>query len=690
MGEDGATLPIQIVPVSAHDQELIGKIIVLGNQYRRTLGFLPSAAFRQAALSGTLIAALVDKNVIGYTLYALPRQVVRLTHLCVSEEMRGHGLARLMVEEISRRHADRLGIVLRCRKDYDVNKVWPHLGFELMREVPGRSKQRLPLCVWRRDHGHPDLFSTAESLGLLRVALDLNVFLDLELDNDRGSGSAESRALTDDWLADQVELVVTTELLREVKRLTREPERSRQILAAQRYRVLPSHAGAVEATAQRIINHVARTQHIDLSADPGDQSDVRHVAEAALAGVTVLATRDEALLGWSAEATDVCGVRVMRPADVVLHVDELLRAQAYRPIEFQDTEYRLTPVRSGSDAGLAAFVNDSKGERRADYMARVRGLIAEGRRWERTLLCDPKNEPIAFYVAGVRDRELVAPILRTKSGRLEDTVVRQLIAILRNQARHDRVSVVRISDLGLSKSSEQALGEDGFIRHKGNWIGFVISACADSAVIDDLTAQTAQTVDLVMPGLRPHLSPVIAAELERTLWPAKITDSDLPSYLIPIRSGWSAELFGVPQTLTPRPNRLGMSREHVYYRSPRPRVEQAPARLLWYVTGSHAGGLAAIIGCSRLEDVVCDKPMTLHHAFRHLGVWQREQIDRAAHHGQALALRFADTELFPRMISLRRLRQLAAQDRQRLSLRSPQKISAQLFAAIYQEGHPDE
>lgn len=688
MGEYEAAPSIQIVPVSAQSQKLIEKIIALGDQYRRTLGFLPAAAFYQAALSGTLLAALADDNVAGYALYALPRQVVRLTQLCVSGDMRGHGVARLLVEEISKRHEDRLAVVLKCRKDFDINEVWPHLGFELMREVPGRSKQRLPLCVWRRDHGHPDLFSTAESLGMLRIALDLNVFLDLEL--DRGRGSAESRSLTDDWLADQVELVVTSELLREIRRLTREPERSRQITAAQRYRVLPSHAGAVAATAQRIINYVSRTQHIDLSADPGDQSDVRHVAEAALAGVTVLATRDEALLRWSGEATDVCGVRVMRPADVVLHVDELSRAQAYRPIEFQDTEYRLAPVRSGSDATLVAFVNDSKGERRSDYIARVRSLIAEGRRWERNLLCDPKNENIAFYVVGKRDRELVVPILRTKPGRLEETVIRQLVAILKTQARREKVSVVRVSDSGLSKTSERALDEDGFIRYGENWIGFVIPACADSVTIDEITVQAAQTVDLVMPSLRPHLSPVIAAELERTLWPAKIIDSDLPSYLIPIRSGWSAELFGVPQTLTPRSNRLGLSREHVYYRSPRPRVEQAPARLVWYVTGSHAGGLAAIIGCSRLEEVIRDKPMALHRAFRHLGVWQREQIDKAAHGGQALALRFADTEIFPHMISLRRLRQLGAQGRQRLSLRSPQKISPQLFAAIYQEGHPDE
>lgn len=55
---------------------------------------------------------------------------------------------------------------------------------------------------------------------------------------------------------------------------------------------------------------------------------------------------------------------------------------------------------------------------------------------------------------------------------------------------------------------------------------------------------------------------------------------------------------------------------------------------------------------------------------------------------QAQALRFAATEIFNCQITLRRLRQLASRHGQTLTLRSPQKITADLFAAIYQEGHP--
>jgi len=483
--------------------------------------------------------------------------------------------------------------------------------------------------------------------------------------------------------------VLTSELSRELDRIESEPEKARQGKAAKRYRTLPSHGGAVDATAQRITSHVARTRNIDLSIQPNDVSDVRHLAEASLSGVTVLATRDEAFLQWSADAIDVSGVRVLRPADVILHVDELSRAQAYRPAEFLDTGYYLSPVRSRSDSQIIGFLNESDGERKSDYMTRVHNLAAQGRRWSRTLLCNPKGEPIAFYVTGIQNGQMSIPILRAKNTNIENTVIRQIIALFRRQALTDKASIVRVNDPALSRSCERALSENGFLKVDESWVAFVVQVCADSASVDKLVAQAAQKVGLTIPKLCPNLSSVVAADLERTLWPAKIIDSELPSYLIPIKTGWASELFGVPQTLMPRPSRLGMSCEHVYYRSPKPRIERAPARLIWYVTQSNRG-LGAVIGCSRLEEVVCDKPTVLYQAFRHLGVWRREQLEAAASSDRALALRFADTELFDGHVSLDRLRVLAAREQQRLSLRSPQMISAQLFAAIYQEGHSDK
>jgi GNAT superfamily N-acetyltransferase len=678
-------LKVELVHVGRQDEQFLSQIVSLGDMSRRTLGFLPQVAFLQAADSGTLLAAIRDGQVAGYALYSLPRQVVRLTHLCVSENVRGQGIARRLVEAISERHADRFGITLKCRKDYPANELWPVLGFAPQGEVRGRSRQRLPLTVWWRDHGHPNLFSAAEPMGLLRVAVDVNVFLDLESGSVR-HGVIASRALAGDWLADQLELVMTGELMRELARMPDGREKTRQHQAASKYTRLAVDGRAAETLTRHICEHVLKTQALDLSADPGDQSDVRHIAEASLAGVTVLATKDDKLLQWATGALGVTGVRAMHPSDVILHVDELSRAQAYQPVQLQDTRYRLAPVRSGTEGELLTFLHSAEGERKGQYLELIREIAAGGPLWTRTVLRDPDDKPIAFYATGEVGEELVIPILRVTGARLEQTITRQILFQIRDQARRAGRSIIRITEPGLASETQRILREEGFLRIDDQWVALVIQACGTASAINTLVATAGQHAGLRLPALQPGLSAVIAADLERTMWPVKITDSLLPTYVVPIKPAWSADLFGIPHALMPRPNMIGLSREHVYYRSPAPRAT-APARLLWYVTDARRGGVAAVIGCSRLDEAVTGKPAVLFQRFRHLGVWQLAQVTQAAKSGQAQALKFADTEIFKHQITLQRLRKLATGHGQTLALRSPQKITATLFTAIYQEGH---
>jgi ribosomal protein S18 acetylase RimI-like enzyme/predicted nucleic acid-binding protein len=676
-----------IVIVGRGDGGLLAEAIVLGNEDKRTLGFLPHQAYEQACVNGTLIAAVENGHVLAYALYSLPRQVVRLTHLCVSSEARGRGLARLLIETISQRHADRFGITLKCRNDFAASAMWPRLGFKRQGEIPGRSRKRLPLTIWWRDHGHPALFSAAESLGLLRVMLDLNVFIDLESSYERPE-YLESGPLAGDWLADQVDLVISDELLVEIGRHPDQAEKERQLRAAGRYLTVRADDRALDAAASRITDLVLKADGADLSVSTNDVSDVRHLATAWLSGITVIATRDEKFIDWSVRIAETTGVRVMRPSDVVLQLDELSRAQEYRPAQLEDTQYALTQVRPRPEAELLQFLHDNKGERKSDYLAMIRQLLAEGPRWNRRILRDPHGEAIAFFVTGIDDAQFSVPVLRVKAQRHEETVTRQMLFHIRKQACALGKSIMRITDPVLADSMVRAVREDGFVYHKAGWVGFAIQACGNAPAVDDQLTRAAALAGLQVPALRPGLSAPIAADLERTLWPAKITDSELPTFIVPIRPQWSAELFGVPQILMPRPNMLGISREHVYYRSPRPRVVEAPARLMWYASGAGKDhGVGTVIACSRLEEVISAKPASLHQRFRHLGVWQQDQIAGVARDGTALALRFADTELLPHRVSHRRLEQLAASQNCRPpSLQSAVKISSQLFTAIYQEG----
>ena len=372
-GEGASRSPGDLVIVKPTDRELINQAIALGDLNKRTLGLLVYKAYDQAADAGTLLVYVEDGQVLAYVLYSLPRQIVRITHLCVRTEARGRGLAIRLIGAISERHEDRFGITLKCRNDFDENAVWPRLGFEKQGEVRGRSKQGHLLSIWWRDHGHPALFSAAESLGLVRVMLDLNVFVDLESSYQRIE-YRESGALTSDWLADQVDLVVSRELEVEIARHPDQMERERQQQAAHKYLTVRTQARALDTAASQITHLVVESNGTDLSADPADVSDVRHLAAAWLTGTTVIATRDQRFIDWSAAVADTTGVRVMRPSDVVLQLDELARAQEYRPAQLEDTRY----VRARQDAEVLPFMHGSKGERQSSYLAMIRGLLADG------------------------------------------------------------------------------------------------------------------------------------------------------------------------------------------------------------------------------------------------------------------------------------------------------------------------
>ncbi len=295
-GGDGGRL-FQVQVLASSEGRLLDQVIALGNNASQTLGFLPASVFRQAAHDQRLLVALQDERVIGYTFFGLPRQEVRLAHLCVDPAFRRQGVARRLVQELSERYHDRIGIILKCREDYAAHKMWPRLGFQRVKEVRGRAKTPSTLVVWFRDHGHPTLVSVAETNALLRVALDLNVFVDLHGAQSRPEAQ-ESKALTADWLSGQLELRIMPELLREIDLLSRSnpTERKRQLLAAGSYQPLPVDASTAEKKAQQLTDYVREHQGIDLSSTAADRSDIQHLAEAATAGLHYFVTRDEGLI----------------------------------------------------------------------------------------------------------------------------------------------------------------------------------------------------------------------------------------------------------------------------------------------------------------------------------------------------------------------------------------------------------
>ncbi|MGW8975644.1 GNAT family N-acetyltransferase [Streptomyces platensis] len=682
-------MAIKVLPVTGEQSELLRAVIALGDRYTKFLGLLTPPAYRKHADDGGLLVAVEDEEVVGYALFGLPKRNlhVRLAHLCVAEEYRGKGVARLLVEAIRYRHTHRLGIRAKCRRDYGLGAMWTGLGFIPKGESLGRGQDKETLDTWWLDLGHEDLFTEAQSDALLVAVVDHSVFAGL-----RGVGEEraikEAQALEAGWLADLVEFAFTPQLLHDVHQIEGREERQHQRAGLAGLRSLSPPTTVVSTRYEELVAAV-RKELPDVPVEDQLRGRLRYVAETSCAGLQVLVTRDPELGRLADVAWDVARVKVASPAAVTMHVDELRQAQLYRPADLMGTAFSAEEVAPGGEGELVAFFDQAGGDSGPAFAERLKGLSHDGVLWRRELLRDGAGRPVALYVWALDGRTLNVPVLRTATHPLEGTLARQLLFLLKRLGRERSAQAIHISDPYVSAAVLDAAGADGFTEDEGGFTALLVDVCGPAAVVSEAAGEIAGRMGRTAPRLGPGASAEIASVAERVLWPAKLIDTALPSFIAPVKPRWSTELFNVPAMLVPRDDVLGISREHVYYRSSGHRKESVPARILWYVSDgvSRQQGKMAI-GCSRLDEVLIDAPDTLFSRFEHLGVYGRAEVRAAADtSGKVMALRFSDTEIFPVQVTHGRLIALAKGLGLRLSLMSLSKISNALFQAVYEEGH---
>jgi GNAT superfamily N-acetyltransferase/predicted nucleic acid-binding protein len=667
------------------DLGLLGKVIDLGDANRKTLGFLPRAGFAAAADRGNLLVALTeDGAVAAYCLYDLPRDLIRLVHLCVDEQFRGNGLSRLLIDAVSRRHPDRLGIRLKCRPDWDADRMWPGLGFEPRAQVKGRSVAGHLLTIWWKSHGHADLMSLLidESEGQ-RVAVDTNVFCDLHSAKTR-LGAKDSSALAPLVADDEIRLVIAPSVLTEVYATEDPAEKQRYLSALFNYEVLEVDAAAAVEVRDLLLDRV----HADeLARDASLRADALLIAEAVVGEVDVVVTRDDnAVAQFAQTAAELFEVTVVSPAEIATVLDIAGAATDYAPVSLQETAFAVARVQPSDWTWqtFGTFLNRADGEKRASLRASMREFALRSTvDCRRELLTDPDGGAQAAWVTSLEGSDLVVKLLRVSAGRLRSTVARQLAFHLRARASEAGANRLVVSDRGLSGDIKEILRTDGFAPGPdGELVAYVIAACGPWEEVAQ-AAQGAGWAVSAEPVDESSLSAVTVAELERVLWPAKILGQGVTNYFVPIRGIFASPLLGYPPSLAQRDDVLGMSREQVYYRSWR-NPPEAPARFLWYSSVYPQ----EVFAVSRLVESIVASPVGLYRRFARLGVYTQADVFEAAKGGQRVgALRFADTELFANPIPLKRYLEVATvEDRRKVSVGSIHSISDETFGPVYREG----
>jgi hypothetical protein len=300
---------------------------------------------------------------------------------------------------------------------------------------------------------------------------------------------------------------------------------------------------------------------------------------------------------------------------------------------------------------------------------------------------------LAFYVLETDSGIHHVRILRICAKRRAGTLARAILIGVVRRAVSARASAVLITDAALSTSIKDACAALGFLPVAGGWLKLVLFGWQS---IDDVPAGVAWTDPKVIEFLqvlpRARTDRSAASYAEHVLWPVKLADAPLPCFIVPIRPHFAEHLFDEDLArggLFGADVDLALNPESAYYRATKPSIVTAPSRVLWYVS-EHSSyvGSKAIRACSRLLEVVIDKPKALYSRFKRLGVYEWKDVLRTANGNldrEIMGFRFDDSELL-RPVAWSTFQKILRSNGFTNNIQSPVEIPPSVFGEVYAAG----
>lgn len=645
-----------------------------------TLGMMPDGAFNEHASESHILGAVESDQFLGYLLFRTSKGKAKITHLCVAEAARGKGVARGLVTGLAERTKHLSGIELKCRRDFAVSELWPKLNFVAVRECQGRAVTGSTLTVWWLDYGKRTLFSQDASEAIVDVVMDTNVLIDI-LDNRHD----ESLGLCADWLQEEIRLCVTDEVLNDFDRQPDEAMRQKRRADATAFPRLTSTLAEFQR-AETLIKPL-----FPITKSARDESDVRQLIRTVAAGCTVFVSRDGLVLDHAEEVYKACGLSVVRPAELIARIDQLVREEEYQRALVAGTK-QVSRQRAGpiDDTILKAILYPNESRRQLETL--LQHFQADPHRFVCERVTDQGGVTLAFYVVDTQDSFVRVPLFRICSHRLSGTLSRTILTGLVQKVVHQGKSGAIITEPRLNKIQRSACCDLGFFAGTDGWFKLAFSGMFSALELANRVERcglTDASIDRIANSLRLPMTADCVSEVEHILWPAKISGSQLANFIVPIRPEFAQHLFDedlARQTLFGADIDLALNPESVYYRSARPRIVSLPGRILWYVSDKGKfQGQKAIRACSRIAEVCIDNPKPLFRRFKRLGVYEWDDVFETAKselENDVMAIRFHDTELI-HPVPWDVFQEVLKRHGINTNLESPASISAQAFEEIY-------
>ncbi|MEM9214425.1 MAG: GNAT family N-acetyltransferase [Cyanobacteria bacterium P01_F01_bin.150] len=690
-----------------HTSGYINDVFALWRTHSNKLGELPREEDRKRYVSKRFLLVAIHQNkCIGFLMFSIKDNQARLLHLCIKRKFRKQGIATSLVERLKKRTRILYCIKLACRRDYGLDSFWSHHGFVPKFDKQGRNQLGIPVTNWELKHGHPDLISILNEKTIgnkIPVAIDTNIFIDLCRLQDSQRNSEDSGLLASSEILSEVELCLTSEIFTDLNRINDKRQREEFRSKAQNFLILNEDSLVFDNT------YKALQEILPIPKDEQDASDIRHLARAISSNVQIFITRDQGILDINERNIyEKLKISILRPSDLILHLDEVRRELDYHPVCLGSTKLNLQLVKPGIQKKLIdSFINNRSGEKRSRFKEKLQKFLTNPDQYNCFTVGEDSDTPLAFLVYSLEDKiRLNISFLRINERcNFSATLIRLLLLhVIRIASQENRV-IVQISDMNLPDLTIKAMLDDRFIFLESEqiYLKFLIKGAYSSQKVADKLRKIAgqitgesqeiplQFANLIDGNVLTHSSE-ISFDIEKDLYPLKIINAPIVNYILSIKPSWAEQLFDedLAKQLLFLKQDLALKRELIYYRSAKNSINLiSPARILWYVSKGDSkryrtSGTMSIRACSRLDDITIDTPKEIYKKFRRLGVYSFDNVKKTAGDltQSVMAIKFSDTEMFPSPVPLDRIHQVL---NCKAPLLQPYKITPQQFEILYNE-----
>lgn len=675
---------------------LLKQVVSLGKRNAKTLGMFPEGAFIDHAKKKWIIVVFDKDQIIGYLLFRInkSKQIISIAHLCIDDSFRNQGIAKELLNYLCNKFQHLLtGIRLSCREDYiEASSFYKKYGFVPLNSRRSRSKEENYLINWYYDFGNKDLFTQSEvESSKIKVTLDANILIKLRDNKD----NSEVEYLNADWLQDEVEFYYSKEIFNEISRDKNKDRAKLNRAYIQNFNSLKTKPEEVNRVFKDLVNILNKNKENDIS-------DKKHLSECIVSDVNYFVTLDKELLSVKEDVYNKYGVNIFRPSELILYIDQLLNKSNYNAVRLAGVNnIDIKQIEATDIENICnLFISSKNGEKKDSFRKILENTFVN---IEKSYVKTIKNrigEFIGIIAGKVSDNEIIIPLIRVNiKSKNSEPLFSQLINDLLSFSNELKLNKIIIIETFLNNAQIEILESYGFEKKSNEYVKYSHHGQIDFWDLLNLKPEfiDVETTKERMENMNSFDQNIFKLNIERKLYPAKVLDIDIPTYIVPIRPFWASQLFDFyqsNQTLFGANNSsLIWQRDNVYYRNVKPVSEIYPSRILWYISSeknSGTGRQKGIIACSYLDEVYVDEAKVLYQKFKNFGIYTWDDICKLAKHDiskELKALKFSDTEVFSSIIPFEKISEiLVNNNRSKNTFTSPLEVSKDVFNQLYKIG----